>query len=87
MLGMLHYDVTAAISQIKIPTQIIVGDQDVTTLPEAGRHIDHQMPESNLLCLTPAKHLGFFEQHDHFNYELQQFASDCFSRAKSVAVR
>ena len=87
MLGMLHYDVTAALSQIKIPTQIIVGDQDVTTLPEAGRRMDHQIPESNLLCLTPAKHLGFFEQHDRFDNELHQFASDCFARAMSATVR
>ena len=87
MLGMLHYDVTAALSQIAIPTQIIVGDQDVTTLPEAGRHMDQQMPKSNLLSLTPAKHLGFFEQHDRFNNELHKFASDCFARDKSVTVR
>ncbi len=87
MIGMLHYDVTAALSQIDIPTQIIVGDQDVTTLPEAGRHMDHLMPESKLLCLIPAKHLGFFEQHDRFDNELHQFASDCFARAMSATVR
>lgn len=86
MLGMLRYDVAAALSQIKIPTQIIVGDQDVTTLPEAGRHINHQMPESNLQCLTPAKHLGFFELHDRFNNHLQQFASDCFAHATIATV-
>ncbi len=73
-LGMLHYDVTAALSQIDIPTQIVVGDQDVTTLPAAGRHMDHQIRESNLLSLAPAKHLGFFEQHNRFNNELSRFA-------------
>jgi pimeloyl-ACP methyl ester carboxylesterase len=66
------------------PAQIIVGDQDKSTLPEAGSHMENQMPASNLMTFAPAKHLGFFEQHNRFNKELRQFASDCFARDTSV---
>ncbi len=80
MLGMLHYDAEKVLSQIQLPAQVIVGDLDSTTLPEAGTHMAGQMPQSKLLCLSPARHFGFFEKYDEFNTVLHQFVSKCFSR-------
>jgi len=60
MLGMFDYDVEKTLSQIKLPAHFIVGDLDRTTLPEAGTHMAGRIRQSKLLCLSPARHLGFF---------------------------
>jgi len=77
MLGMFDYDVEKTLSQIKLPAHFIVGDLDRTTLPEAGTHMAGRIRQSKLLCLSPARHLGFFEKYDEFNSVLHQFVSDC----------
>ena len=67
MLGMIRYDATTTLPSISVPTLVVVGDQDVTTLPEAGRYISLNVPNARLTTLSPAKHLGLIEHHGRFN--------------------
>ena len=75
MLGMLGYDSTAALGQIPLPTLVIVGDRDTTTLPDAGEYIRSRIPHARLETLSPAKHLGLIEHHGTFNGLLESFAT------------
>jgi pimeloyl-ACP methyl ester carboxylesterase len=74
MLGMIAYDATATLRTIPVPTLVVVGDQDSTTLPEAGAHISRSVPDSRLATLSPAKHLGLIEQHGRFDELVAEFA-------------
>jgi pimeloyl-ACP methyl ester carboxylesterase len=74
MLGMIRYDASETLPRICVPTLVIVGDQDATTLPEAGRHIARNVSGARLATLSPAKHLGLIEQHDRFDELVAEFA-------------
>ena len=79
MLGMIDYDATATLKTIPVPTLVIVGDQDSTTLPEAGEYIKRHVPRAELETLSPAKHLGLIEQHGAFDKLVAEFADSCLS--------
>jgi pimeloyl-ACP methyl ester carboxylesterase len=80
MLGMIGYDATATLPTICVPTLVVVGDQDTTTLPEAGEHISRSVPNAQLATLSPAKHLGLIEHHDQFDQLVAGFADSCTAR-------
>jgi pimeloyl-ACP methyl ester carboxylesterase len=52
MLGMIAYDATGALPGITVPTLVIVGDKDTTTLPEAGEFIASHVPRAEAVALT-----------------------------------
>ena len=79
MLGMIEYDATTALRTILVPTLVVVGDQDATTLPEAGRHISENVPDARLETLSPAKHLGLIERHERFDKLVADFAEACLT--------
>jgi pimeloyl-ACP methyl ester carboxylesterase len=78
-LGMIAYDATATLKTIPVPTLVVVGDQDATTLPEAGDYIKRHVPNAELATLSPAKHLGLIEQHSAFDKLVGEFAESCLS--------
>jgi pimeloyl-ACP methyl ester carboxylesterase len=77
MLGMIGYDATATLSTISVPVLVVVGDQDSTTLPEAGQYISRNVPDARLATLSPAKHVGVIEHHARFSELVAGFASAC----------
>jgi pimeloyl-ACP methyl ester carboxylesterase len=79
MLGMIDYDATSALRTILVPTLVVVGDQDATTIPEAGRYISENIPDARLETLSPAKHLGLIERHERFHELVADFAEACLT--------
>jgi pimeloyl-ACP methyl ester carboxylesterase len=79
MLGMIGYDATATLPTIPVPTLVVVGDQDTTTLPEAGKYISRSVPNAQLATLSPAKHLGLIEHHGRFDELVAGFAESCLT--------
>ena len=77
MLGMIAYDATHALGRINVPTLVVVGDQDTTTLPEAGEFIAKHIPRAECVRLTPAKHMGLLEHHERFDRLVEDFAGKC----------
>jgi len=72
VLGMLRYDASKILSQIRIPALVLCVDQDAVTLPEASEHIDQEAPAASLhwspgntartlstIRLSPADSLSF----------------------------
>jgi pimeloyl-ACP methyl ester carboxylesterase len=76
---MIGYDATATLPTIPVPTLVVVGDQDNTTLPEAGRFISRSVPNAQLATLSPAKHLGLIEHHGRFDELVAGFAESCLT--------
>jgi pimeloyl-ACP methyl ester carboxylesterase len=86
MFGMMAFDESATLPKISVPTLVVIGDRDGTTIPEAGRHIAHNIPGALSVTLSPAKHLGLFEYHGQFNQILADFADSCLTAASSTIV-
>ena len=79
-LGMLRYDASKILSQIRIPTLVLCGDQDTVTLPEASEHIDGEVPTASLHKLVPGKHCAHIEHDSDFAGRVGEF---CHIKAAS----
>jgi pimeloyl-ACP methyl ester carboxylesterase len=86
MLGMMAFDETATLPTIRVPTLVVIGDKDITTLPEAGEYIARHIPGAVAVTLSPARHLGLFEYHGQFNQIVADFAASCLTAGTSTVV-
>ncbi len=86
MFGMMAFDETQTLPRINVPTLVVIGDRDVTTVPEAGRYIARNIPGALEVTLSPARHLGLFEYHGQFNQILADFADACLAAAPTAVV-
>ena len=79
-LGMLHWKGAGALKQIKLPVLLVVGAQDTTTPPETSESMKKMLPNSKLVSVDPAAHLGPIEQYARYNQELADFATGALTR-------
>ena len=66
-------DTTGSLPAIRIPTLILVGEQDVTTPPEASRLMHERIPGSELHIISGAAHMSNLENTGEFNRHLLAF--------------
>jgi 3-oxoadipate enol-lactonase len=61
------------LSQVNLPTLVMVGAEDPATPVEAARAIQERIPDAGLVVLPSAAHLSNIEQSEAFNRSLLQF--------------
>jgi 3-oxoadipate enol-lactonase len=61
------------LSEVKLPTLIIVGEEDVGTPVSAAKAMHERIQNSKLVILKSARHLSNVEQADAFNTSLFDF--------------
>jgi 3-oxoadipate enol-lactonase len=61
------------LAEIKLPTLIMVGEDDPGTPVEASEAIHELIPNSKLVVLPSAAHLSNIEQSEAFNSHLLSF--------------
>jgi 3-oxoadipate enol-lactonase len=66
-------DTTANLPQIKVPTLILVGDQDPVTPPAASESMHRAIPSSELHLMPNSSHMSNLESPDSFNSHLHAF--------------
>ena len=66
-------DLTDALSEIRVKTLIIPGEYDLGFPEKISRNIQHKIPNSELVLLKGAAHLGNVEQPHLFNEILMDF--------------
>ncbi|MFL5612875.1 MAG: alpha/beta fold hydrolase [Gemmatimonadaceae bacterium] len=71
MLG--RQDSVPTLATIKVPTLIVVGDEDVITPPKEARAMHAAIQESRLEVLAGAGHLSSLEQPAAFNALMREF--------------
>lgn len=69
-------DSVPLLSQIKCPTQIIVGELDQATPPSDARLMAEHIPHARLAIIPNAAHLSNLEQPKAFNQIVAAFASE-----------
>ena len=70
---MTRADSTPMLPGIRIPIQIIVGDQDALTPPALSEQMHHDIPGSQLVVIPGAGHMSNMEQPVAFNDALGRF--------------
>ncbi|MDB5730531.1 MAG: Lysophospholipase, alpha-beta hydrolase superfamily [Variovorax sp.] len=73
VLGMLHWDGSDVLTKIRVPTLIISGDEDVTTLPSASDRMERDIPSSVRVAVSRAAHLGPVEQYARYADAIASF--------------
>ena len=74
MLGMMKtYDVSRDIDKLIIPTLIFGAKYDRLTKPSASEHMDKNIPNSELVILSPGGHQGLIERHKETNEAAERF--------------
>jgi 3-oxoadipate enol-lactonase len=68
-------DTTEALARIKVPTLILVGEQDTLTPPSASIEMHDRIPNSEIHIVQNAAHMSNLEQSDEFNKHLITFLS------------
>lgn len=71
--AILALDYIDHLSEIKLPTLIMVGENDPGTPVEASQAMHHRIQNSKLVVLPAAAHLSNIEQADAFNAALLEF--------------
>ncbi len=66
-------DMTGLLAQIRVPTLLIVGDQDVITTPDEMREVARGIAGAELVVLPGAGHLTALESPVEFNAALAKF--------------
>lgn len=73
--AMTRYKPIAKLTEIRVPTLVVVGDQDRLTPPEIAREMAAAIPGARLVVLREAGHLSNIEQPLEFNRALDEFLS------------
>jgi len=66
-------DTTLSLPSIRVPTLILVGEQDVTTPPSASQAMHKQIPGSEIYVVPRAAHMSNLENPEFFNEKLLAF--------------
>ena len=75
-------NLTDRLNEIKCPTLILVGEQDLGTPVEAARLIQANLPGSELLVIPSAAHISNIEQAAVFNVAIRDFLTRVMAAGK-----
>jgi 3-oxoadipate enol-lactonase len=70
---MSRQDAQALLSSIRVPTLVLVGDEDTLTPPALSEEMHRNIPGAELVVIEGAGHLSNLEQPDRFNDALGRF--------------
>ena len=68
-----HLDLLDRLPALRLPTLILVGDEDPGTPLEAARAIQERIPGAKLVVIESASHLSNIEQPEQFDHALLAF--------------
>lgn len=75
VLAMLKFDETATLPEISVPTLVVVGNSDIATRPFASKYISAEIPQTELVVLSPGGHMVLMERNQQFAEVVGTFSS------------
>jgi pimeloyl-ACP methyl ester carboxylesterase len=70
-----RHDMTETVSEIRVPTLVVCGDEDKMTPPEMSRYLNDRIPGAQLVLIRGAGHFVMLENVEAFNKALCAFAA------------
>jgi len=70
---MFQYDVTQQLCNIDIPALVIAASKDRLTRPDASEYMSKEIPNAQLVMLSPANHQGLIERNQEVNKAAEKF--------------
>ncbi|MBL8385263.1 MAG: 3-oxoadipate enol-lactonase [Burkholderiales bacterium] len=78
--GISKIDLTDRLKEIRCPTLVVVGEQDMGTPVEASRAIQANLPGAELVIIPSAAHVSNVEQPEIFNIVIRDFLTRVTAR-------
>jgi pimeloyl-ACP methyl ester carboxylesterase len=75
VLAMVHWDAADVLAKVQVPTLIISGNQDTTTLPVASDRMQREIRSSMRESVNGAAHLGPVEQEKRYAQAIAAFTT------------
>ena len=79
--NLMEMDLRHAIATLKVPTLVIVGEEDRVTPPAAAVEVAGALPDGRLAVIPEAGHLPMLERPQAVNDQLRAFAAEVLPRA------
>ena len=79
--GLSRFDASERVSQIRLPTLVLVGELDRVIPPEEGRELAGRIPGARLMSVAGTGHLSYAERPDAFNQAVLEFLATLDSAA------
>jgi pimeloyl-ACP methyl ester carboxylesterase len=73
--GLSRFDASDRVSQISLPTLVVVGELDRVIPPEEGRELAGRIPGARLATIAGTGHLSYAERPNAFNEVVLEFLS------------
>ncbi len=73
------------LSNIACPTLIMVGDEDVATVPAKAKRIQQQIPQAQLVIIRGAGHTSSVEQAEQVNEALRRFLTNTLEKNQKLS--
>ena len=70
-----RFDARGSLKNVKVPTLILCGEQDILTPVKYSRSLRDGIPDSSLVTIPRAGHMVMSEQPEHLNRALEVFFS------------
>ncbi len=77
---MLKFDESETLPRISVPTMVVVGKSDIATRPLASRRISEEVPQAELVSLSPGGHMALMERNQQFAEVVRSFGVACLGR-------
>ncbi len=71
--NIIKHDLSPVLSRIKIPTLIVWGENDISTLLSDGQKIHHLIPNSKLIIYPNTSHFSYLERQEEFTQDIIKF--------------
>lgn len=71
--GLSRFDASERVSQVRLPTLVVVGELDLVIPPEEGRELAGLIPGAHLVRISGTGHLSYAESPDAFNQTILGF--------------
>ncbi|NWF96455.1 MAG: alpha/beta hydrolase [Candidatus Thorarchaeota archaeon] len=68
-----RFDITSRLSQIEVPTFVLVGDDDDIVPPRIAKSLQKSIPRSDIAVVRKADHAPMIENPEEFNRLLRRF--------------
>ena len=72
-------DVADRLSEVRAPTLVVVGDEDVEHIQAIARRLAADIPDARLVTIADAAHFPSLERPDAFDEALRGFLGDALS--------
>ena len=79
MVKVIHDNLESLLSDIKVPTLLVWGDEDQDTPLYMGKIMEEKIADSGLIILKGAGHYSYLDGYDQFKAVINVFLKDDYN--------